>query len=54
MIQRIFPRQGERGGLFHLARAPWLDDQGGKITLQGQEPRATGDLHDGRRCCTSC
>jgi hypothetical protein len=37
MIQRIFPRQGERGGLSHHARAPWPNDEGGKILLPGPE-----------------
>jgi hypothetical protein len=44
MIQRIFPRHGERGGLSHPARAPRLGGEGGKITLQARsrELRATG------------
>jgi len=54
MVQRIFPRQGEVRGLFHHARAPWLDDEGGKIILHGQERvlRATGAT--GVVACTSC
>jgi len=55
MIQRIFPGRGERRGLFQHARAPSLDDEGGKITLQGQERRdlrATSTT--GVVACTSC